>query len=83
LEKPTQVSIKSTAKVDTVSLQLVMDAVVKITGAVTGTEYIFNGAGSIVKVDAQDKDDMLNKKRKRSCCGGTTADKAIFVLLEE
>lgn len=66
----------------TVSICLLIDARVKVTGTVTGNEYIFPKAGSIVEVDIRDKDEILNKKRGRSCCGGTSG-KALFELVEE
>lgn len=65
---------------DTVSIQLQIDATVKITGTVTGLQYVFHGAGAIVEVDLRDKDELLNKKRGRSCCGGQSG-KSIFVLV--
>lgn len=66
----------------TVSIRLLIDAKVKVTGTVTGNEYVFPKAGSIIKVDIRDKDEILNKKRGRSCCGGVSG-KAIFELVEE
>ena len=63
-----------------VSIQLQIDATVKITGTVTGLQYVFRGAGAIVEVDLRDKDELLNKKRGRSCCGGQSG-KSIFVLV--
>lgn len=65
---------------DTVSIQLMIDATVKITGTVTGLQYVFYGAGSIVEVDVKDKDELLNKKRGNSCCGGQSG-KSIFALV--
>lgn len=63
-------------KTDTMSdeyvlVQSLMDATVKLTGTVSGKQYVFHGAGSIVKVDIRDKDDIINKKRGRACCSGT------------
>lgn len=64
---------------DTVSIRCMVDATVKVTGTVTGALYIFNGAGSVVEVDVRDKDEILNKKRGRACCGGQSG-KALFEL---
>ena len=66
--------------VSTVSLQLQIDAIVKVTWTVTGQQYVFHGAGAIVEVDSRDKDELLNKKRGRSCCGGQSG-KSVFVLV--
>lgn len=65
---------------DTVSIVLMIDATVKVTGTVTGTQYVFVGAGSIQSVNIQDKDELLNKKRGNSCCGGQSG-KSIFALV--
>ena len=69
-------------KVDTVSIRSTIDAKTKITGTVTGNLYIFNGAGAVINVDVRDKDELLNKKRERACCGGISG-KALFELVEE
>lgn len=53
----------------TIAIRSRIDVILKITGEVTGQVYIFNGAGSIVYVDIKDKDELLNKKRGRACCG--------------
>ena len=93
MEKPNQAKNKSWNlvekqefpkynQVDTVSIRLMIDAKVKVTGTVTGNEYVFDKAGSTRNVDIRDKDEILNKKRGRSCCGGTSG-KAIFELVEE
>lgn len=66
--------------VSMVSIQLMIDATVKITGTVTGLQYVFHGAGAIVDVDFKDKDELLNKKRGNSCCGGQSG-KSIFALV--
>ena len=67
---------------DTVSIRSLIDGKAKVTGTVTGNEYIFNRAGSVVLVDTRDKDEILNKKRGRSCCGGNSG-KHLFELVEE
>jgi len=65
-----------------VSIRSTIDAKVKVTGTVTGNLYIFDRAGAVVKVDIRDKDEILNKKRGRACCGGTSG-KLLFELVEE
>ena len=63
--------------VNTVSIVCLIDATVKVTGAVTGNKYEFYGAGAKVEVDIKDKNEILNKKRGRGCCGGESG-KPIF-----
>lgn len=87
LENTSEVSYNK-ATIDTVSIRSLLDAKVKITGTVTGTEYIFNGAGALginaqtgeEGIDIRDKDEILNKKRGRSCCGGQSG-KSVFELV--
>lgn len=55
---------------DTVSIRCLLDAKVNVTGAVTGQLYVFHGAGSTASVNVLDKDEILNKRKGRSCCGG-------------
>lgn len=57
--------------IDTVSIMSLMDARVEITGTVTGNSYIFPRAGTVQDVDVRDKDEILNKKRGRACCGNS------------
>ena len=66
-------------KNDTVSIRSRIDAIVKVTGAVTGKQYIWAHAGATEDVDVRDKDEILNKKRGRACCGGQ-GGKALFEL---
>lgn len=66
---------------DTVSIISMIDAEVKVTGTVTGNLYIFPRPGQPVDVDIRDKDEILNKKRGRSCCGGISG-KNLFALFE-
>lgn len=41
--------------------------------------YVFNGAGSVVKVAPEDSEDMINMRRgTRPCCGGVGGDNVIF-----
>ena len=68
------------SKIDTVFIRSLVDAVVKVTGTVTGNVYVFPRAGSEVEVDIRDKDEILNKKRGRACCGGSSG-KSLFELV--
>ena len=70
----------NTKKSDTVSIMSLIDARVLITGTVTKTQYEFAKAGTVVAVDSQDADEILNKKKGRACCGGQSG-KAIFQLV--
>ena len=66
-------------EVYTVSIRSLLDAVVKVTGAVTGKVYVWSHAGAVIDVDSKDKDEILNKTRGRACCGGQSG-KALFEL---
>jgi len=65
---------------DMVSIRCLLDAKVKVTGTVTGTIYTWDRAGSTALVDVRDKDEILNKTRGRSCCGGQSG-KTLFELV--
>ncbi len=64
---------------DTVSIVSLLDARLIVTGTVTGTRYEFAKAGTVVAVNILDKDELLNKKKGRACCGGTSGT-AVFQL---
>jgi len=66
---------------ETVSITNLIDGIVEVTGTVTGKKYRFNGAGDSQQVDLQDKDEILNKKSGRACCGGESHT-SLFVLTE-
>ncbi len=68
------------AKPKTVKIQCMIDSKVKLTGKATGNIYLFSGAGSVVEVAVEDKDEILNKKRGRSCCGN--GNSSLFTLVE-
>lgn len=53
-----------------VRLVLLRNIKLKIRGPVTNTEYIFDGAGSFMDVDATDAPGMLAKRSASSCCSG-------------
>lgn len=73
--------LKEKYTIETVSITNLIDGIVKVTGTVTGKQYVFNGSGDSQPVDIQDKDELLNKKRGRACCGGQS-NASIFVLTE-
>lgn len=50
-------------------LVLLKNVTLKITGSVSGTLYVFDGAGSVVDVDIRDVDKMMEKNTPTSCCG--------------
>lgn len=66
--------------ITTCSIRSLLDAVVKVTGAVTENVYIWPHAGAVIDVDVRDKDEILNKKRGRACCGGISGT-ALFELV--
>jgi hypothetical protein len=72
---------KYTIETVTVAITNLIDATVEVTGTVTGKKYRFNGAGDSQPVDIQDKDELLNKKSGRACCGGESHT-SLFVLTE-
>lgn len=79
-ELPIEVEVEEAYNSDTVAIRSLVDAQVKVTGTVTGTVYIFPKAGSILDVDSRDKDEIINKKRGRACCGGNSG-KSLFELV--
>lgn len=66
--------------VELVSIRSLVDAQVKVTGTVTGNQYVWARAGAEVEVDTRDKDEILNKKRGRACCGGQSGT-SLFELV--
>ena len=63
------------------AVRLVIDAKVVYSGYVTGNNYKWNGAGSIVDVDERDVKNLLEKRQGgRQCCGGTGYGNAMFEL---
>lgn len=67
--------------IETIAITNLIDSIVEVTGTVTGKKYRFNGAGDSQQVDIQDKDELLNKKRGRACCGGDSYA-SVFVITE-
>ena len=72
--------VETQYNLETVEIRSLVDGKVRLTGTVTGMVYIWDKAGSTTKIDARDKDEILNKKRGRSCCGGNSG-KSLFELV--
>lgn len=72
--------VETQYNLETVEIRSRIDGKVRLTGTVTGLVYIWDKAGSTTKVDVRDKDEILNKKRGRSCCGGNSG-KSLFELV--
>ena len=85
LDKDNDVLVKDDGKEynkevqNVVVIRNLLNAIVKVTGAVTGKQYIFAGAGTTQNVDIKDAYEILNKKRGKSCCG-TATDRILFEL---
>jgi len=76
-EKPAPDTIKSDVK-----LQSLMDARLHYDGEVSGRHYVWERAGSILFVDAEDAPYLLSKKSKsKTCCSGNESG-AIFQELD-
>lgn len=65
---------------DTVSIRSLIDGKVTITGTVSGNVYVWGKVGDTQDVDIRDKDEILNKKRGRTCCGGNSG-KPLFEIV--
>lgn len=65
-----EVSTFKGEEIETVPVQLMKSLILQTKGKITGKEYIFNGAGSIVYVDKEDAEEMKkNVTLRQSCCG--------------
>jgi len=65
-------------------MTLLIDAKVRVRGAVSGRQYEFSGAGSSADVDIRDVDDLLGKRQGgRQCCGGSDIGNQVFQLSEK
>ena len=80
VEAPSQYEEEILQEVEYLSVRLNKNLVVKVIGDVTGNEYTFNGAGSIVNVDKRDVG-IINKKNQvhKSCCGSYSSPYFDFV----
>ena len=68
-------------EVITVSITSLLDARLVYTGQVTGQQYEWKKAGSVVEVSVEDSEILLAKRIGRdSCCGNSTDGQAIFQL---
>lgn len=66
-----------------VKLQNQLDARLFYTGQVSGKSYIWERAGSIVPVDAQDAPKLLEKIiNTNSCCNGSSTGQPVFIVVE-
>ena len=70
-----------TEEIKTVRLVLQKALNLKVFGSVTGKEYFFPGAGSVLDVDERDVSELLQKgANRRSCCGGSPPSPYFSVL---
>lgn len=65
---------------DTVAIRSLIDGKVRLTGTVSGNVYVWGKVGDTQDVDIRDKDEILNKKRGRTCCGGNSG-KPLFEIV--
>lgn len=68
--KPLGVSVEDEA-LSRVSLKLQYPVRYVHTSKITGERYEWNGAGSIVSVNADDASNLLSKYRQNGCCGSS------------
>jgi len=71
--------VKAEAVSDTVLLMLQINTTYKDIGKVTGNEYVWRGAGSVLPVDRNDVEHLLVKNVRRGCCGAGNQIKPVFV----
>ncbi len=66
----------NTSKSSSVTVRLLKNTRYKITG-ISGKNYVFDGAGSVLQVDSEDVDLLMkkNENRPNSCCGGASPSK--------
>ena len=68
---------------NSVKLQSQMDAHLFYDGQVTQRHYEWERAGAVVAVDAMDAPFLLEKKiNRQSCCGGSTINTPVFLVVE-
>jgi len=74
--------LKEEKSTNTGFIRLLKNKIYKAVGSSTGQEYIWNGSGSVVEVNSEDVDNILdaNNKKPGSCCGGKSGD--VFELIE-
>ena len=65
-----------------VLLQSKFPAKIRLTGLVTGEQYVWENAGSVVEVASEDVPNLLEKKVGRTaCCGGTSRGNKLFLVV--
>lgn len=65
-----------------VKIRSLYDARLEYTGQVSGKQYLWNKAGSVVEVDAEDSEILLAKRiGGRLCCGNSQDMNRIFELV--
>ena len=79
LEKSVPVSYTKTEQ--SVKVRSKFPARLKLVGASSGKQYVWQAAGSVVEVDAVDARDLLSKKMgSQTCCGGTQQKNFLFEI---
>ena len=74
-----RVTVVKDPKPETIRIVLQKNVNFRCVGAVTGQEYYFPGAGSILEIDYRDVEALLNRPISKSCCGGAP-DSPYFVM---
>ena len=72
---------KTSKSSSVVAVRLLKNTKYKIKG-ISGKEYVFNGAGSVLSVNSEDVKVLMkkNENRPNSCCGGRSPSK-VFELV--
>ena len=65
-----------------VQLRLLVNTKLKIPGSVSKKQYVFNGAGSMVTVAAEDVLKLMERTRPGSCCGGAPGPTPVFEIVD-
>ncbi len=81
IETTQPVSYNIEQPTENVLLQSRFPARIKQTGQVTGKVYVWEKAGSIVEVDAQDVDNLLAKKIGGQACCGSKNNNYLFTRI--
>lgn len=67
-----------------VKLISMLNARLEYTGQVTGKQYVWNTAGSVVEVDAEDSEILLAKRiGGETCCGNSKGGNVVFQIFKE
>jgi hypothetical protein len=68
---------------NTILVRSKIDAIYKTIGSVSGREYVFNGGGSVLGVNKEDVDELLSRRKGRSCagCSGNSTPNSVFELV--